>query len=480
VGLLEQVNHWCLHRLTDLNREILAKRRGAAAFTHEFGTDVLAYLPPPDLLSEGDARQLLVVLGLAGASVGRHYQEADASHRAIPGQAFAGLRVGATGEPFREYFARLAERTGTGHCGRDSFASLVRWNVPAVEVVWDGQVLATLGSVFEDGLVRTYTGAVDEQRFFGLLKASEVLEKAVNAQLMPLARGSVGLSDRSALSRIERAVVLLEALRELNNEFADRPVGEGLQVTHFMDVFRQFAVHWDTADIPPSGALDAEALIRDLLVGIDLPSYPAHVRRVSPGLLQEERVVLERLSQGPSLPRAALESAGCDPGALATMSVRELYELVAAHPVLAALYLLLTAHARVSGVHLRLSKKFLFEPQRVRDDAGLGDPGVVSNRAGTTGMDETRLDLLTRIRRQHLLTPLRALGSRTLQTLASPDTVLAPELRRTDVMVRFTGTALDPYDLGLPAQVGAHPHGRRAVLTLPPGAPEHCSSGWAS
>ena len=40
---------------------------------------------------------------------------------------------------------------------------------------------------------------------------------------------------------------------------------------HFMDVFRQFAVHWTADDIPPSGALDPEALKRDFLLGIGIP-----------------------------------------------------------------------------------------------------------------------------------------------------------------------------------------------------------------
>ena len=52
-------------------------------------------------------------------------------------------------------------------------------------------------------------------------------------------------------------------------------------------------------------------------------------------------------------------------------------------------YRLLTAHARAAGAHLMLSKKFLFKPQQQRDDAGLGDRPLVSNRAGTTGMNET-------------------------------------------------------------------------------------------
>jgi hypothetical protein len=66
----------------------------------------------------------------------------------------------------------------------------------------------------------------------------------------------------------------------------------------------------------------------------------------------------------------------------------------------------LKAHARVSGTHLRLSKKYLFEPQRIRDAQGTGDTGVVSNRRGTTGMDEGDLTRLTVDRRHPLLREL--------------------------------------------------------------------------
>jgi hypothetical protein len=54
-----------------------------------------------------------------------------------------------------------------------------------------------------------------------------------------------------------------------------------------------------------------------------------------------------------------------------------------------------------------LSKKFLFKPQRRRDEAGQGDRPLVSNRRGTTGMNELFLEKLTRARQEHLLAPLR-------------------------------------------------------------------------
>jgi hypothetical protein len=462
---VDATNRWCLDRMTTLNQDILQRRSRPENFPAELQDAVLRHLPAPAALPPRSAQQLLVLLGLAGAGVARHYQEANLSHRLQPDRAFAGLTAG-TGPAavaFGQYFTELADRTGTGHGPRDSFASLVRWNAPAVEVEWDGQILARLPTVFEDGLVRTYTGAVDEQRFFGLLKASEALERAINTELMPLSDGSLGLDDEPALFRIARAVVLLDTLRELNHDFADRPPDDGLQITHFMDVFRQYAVHWTAGDIPPSGALDPEALIRDLIVGIDLPDYPAHLHRIFPGLLQAERSTLTELLGRSSLPQAALARAGLRPDEVVTRPAPELKQLIVRHPSLAALYLLLNAHARAAGVHLLLSKRFLFDPQRDRERAGMGDPGVVSNRTGTTGLTETRLELLTRVRQHHSLSCLRVLPARTLEQLARPPAIRAGLTLTKGVLVRFTGSPLAAHDLGLPGSPPARPHSHPAA-----------------
>jgi hypothetical protein len=457
--LLDRVNRWSLLGMTALNRGILDGRITSENFVAEFQAGALAELPSPEDFTPVQAQRLTVLLGLAGASAGRHYQEAGPAHRATPAEAFRGLTVGSAQEPFVPYFARLAARTGTGHGPRDTYASLVRWNLPAAEVWWDGERLAVLPSVFDDGLVRSYTGVADEHRFFGLLKGSEALEHAVNQELLPLSDGSIDLLDDEARPRIARAVLLLDALRELNHAFSVRSPEEGLGVDYFMDVFRQYAVHWERDDIPPSGALDVEALIRDLLVGIALPSYPDHLRRMFPGLLDVERSTLTSLMERESLPAVALRQAGLDQVDLAAGSAPELGRLVVQFPVLAALHLLLNANARVAGVHLRLSKLFLFAPQRARERAGLGDPGVVSNRTGTTGMDESRLEMLTRVRHQHSLMPLHVIATRELERLSGVERLGGgrdhPGGRdhsgEPQISVRFTGSSLAPYDLGLPS-----------------------------
>lgn len=448
-----RVNAWVLTELARLNQDILARRRLPGELGAELARSVLADLPAPESLPVRQAQQMVVLLGLAGASLGRHYQELDSAHRATPERAFDPYPVGREAVPFLVYFGRLADRTGTGHCHRDSYVSLTRWNVPTTEVWWAGERIAVLEGVFGDGLVRTYTGTADERRFFELIKVSEAIELAINTALMPLSDATLDARDPRALDRVGLAAVLLEELRRLNAHFAALPAGYGLGADYFMDVFRQYAVHWRVDDIPPSGAVDPEAIARDLLLGVRAPAYVAHVRQLFPAFLNAERDLLTRLIGRPSVPDTILRSFGLDRSTLAGMPPARLRETVGRHPVVAALYLLLTGHARMSGVHLKIVKKYLFAPQRRREAAGLGDPGVVSNRLGTTGMDERYLEELTRARQRHALGCLRVLGGSELATLAGLGQVRAASAGLAS-LVRFTGPGAEPNQ---PVEWLAHP-----------------------
>jgi hypothetical protein len=389
---------------------------------------VLPLLPSPGALDPVGAQRLVIDLGLAGAAVARHHQEQDVRRKQHPETSFDGLSAGPEQLSFRAYFAALADRTGTGHYPRDAYASLVIWNVPDTHVRFRGQVLATLPGVNPDGHIRSYTDDAGERWFFDLVKRGQTIELAANELLLPLADGAVGLTGDEGRRRVRLATTLLEALRRLFVEFASAPVvapgtvppepseGEGLEPStvargmhpqYFMDVFRQFAVHWVTGDIPPSGALDVDALKRDFLLGTVEEHYVQHVERIMPALLDAERAQLTRLIGRPSLPDALLTSLGLDRAGLIALTGRQHGALAATHPALVDWYQLLSAHARAAGGHLMLSKRFLFNPQRKRDEAGIGDRALVSNRRGTTGMDESILDRLTRMRRDHPLAVLR-------------------------------------------------------------------------
>jgi hypothetical protein len=382
---------WLDDEVPRLNRAILAGDAPPGTLADRLRDEIVPRLPAPAELSERAARQLLVRLGFAGASVARHWQERTPDGKEHPERAFD--------REFRDYFAALADRTGTGHCHRDSFASLVRWNVGTIEVRRGDRVLAVLPGVFDDGRIRTYTGTTGEERFFLLVKQGEAVEAAINEAL--------GRSLQS-VAAVREATDLLGLLRRLLLEFAALPPEQSMPADHFLDVFRQFAVHWAVGDIPPSGALDPEALKRDFLLGIALPGYDEQVRRLFPALLTTERREIGELMGEPTLPQRLLTALGIGPDDLRLADPADLRRLIGEQPALIDWYRLLAAHARAAGAHLMLSKRYLFKPQRGREAAGLGDRKLVSNRAGTTGMNESYLERLTRARQEHPLAPLRA------------------------------------------------------------------------
>jgi hypothetical protein len=404
---LDRIGTWTLEELPRLNRAILAGAAPPGTLIDTLRDELLPGLPAPDRLSRIEAQQLLVHLGFAGASAARHFQERTPGGKEVPERAFDDLTTGDPGIPFQTYFAALADHTGTGHYYRDSYASLVRWNVGTVQVSLGGETIADLPGIFDDGRVRSYTGTGGEERFFVLVKRSEAVELAVNQLLEPLTYAGARLDAPDAVRRVRTATTLLGAMRQLFVSFASAPADQSMPAEHFMDVFRQFAVHWTPDDIPPSGALDPEALKRDFLLGIAMPGYAEHVRRLFPALLTEERVRLEELMAQPTLPQRLLASLGLDAATLAAADPADLRRLAAGTPALTDWHALLSAHARASGAHLLLSKRFLFKPQTQRDLSGQGDQHLVSNRSGTTGMTETFLERLTRARREHPLAPLR-------------------------------------------------------------------------
>jgi hypothetical protein len=403
----EQVGDWVLRELPRLNQVILQDHAPPELLLTELNEHVLAHLPEINQLSPLEAQRLVVNLGFVGASVARHYQEHSPGGPTHPELAFDGLLAGAEQIPFRSYFSCLAEHTGTGHYQRDSYASLVRWNVGTIRVLLGSEVVSELPGVFDDGRIRTYSGTGGEERFFLLVKQGEAVELAVNELLAPLTREHATLVCEDACRRVRAATVLLDTLRRLMRDFAALPSRQTMPAEHFMDVFRQFAAHWTLGDISPSGALDPEALKRDFLLGIAVPDYDQQARRLFPALLARERVEISDLMSEPTLPQRMLAEIGTDEGLLRDMDHGDLRRLVAHHPALIDWYRLLVMHARAAGAHLLLSKKFLFKPQRLRDEAGLGDRPLVSNRAGTTGMTETFLERLTRARQNHALAPLR-------------------------------------------------------------------------
>lgn len=435
----ERWNHWTLTELPRLNRAVLSGEFALDVLTARLRRAVLDELPPPRSFAPADARRMVVLLGLAGASVARHYQEADISRKARPTESFEHLQVGREATGFLDYFAELAAVTKTGHPPRDCYASLVRWNSPETRVEFDGATLATLPGSFPDLQIRTYTNDPGEVAFFELLKKSEAFELAVNEALEPIVGGQIDILSPEAARRGRAAVHLMNALIRVNQDFAAKtPECGGLRTGHFLDVFRQFAVHWRSGDLPPTGAQDPEFVRRDLLLGIDFPDYPRQVRRISAALLHDERSMLELCLGRRPLPALLFNAIGLSAADLGVPADR-LRGVVSEHRQLAVWYPLLAANAKFGAVHLMLTEKYLFKPQRDRDRSGIGDRELVSNRRGTTGMDEPLLVQLARARQNHPLRALSRLPGRDLAILAGAE---PDQAERADPPVaRFVATA---------------------------------------
>ena len=449
---LIRLEAWYRDELPRLNRAVL--QNGAPPASVADGLAAIApELPGPDTLSAREAQQLVIGLGLAGSSVARHYQEQD-----IRAQTASGTVV------------RRAARRPRPNCR--SRTTSPRWPPGPAPGTTGGTRTppwccgtcrpprsATGASCCPACPVSTperhiysYTGDPGETWFFELVKRGQTIELAVNGLLAPLAgRTTIGLASADGLRRVRLATTLLEALRLLFLEFADVPPGStGMQPKYFMDVFRQFAVHWQAGDIPPSGALDVDALKRDFLLGTADEPYRQHIERVLPALLDRERAELVRIMHSPPLPVTLLHRLGLDPTVLAALPVNQLAELARTHPALTVWYSLLSAHARAAGGHLALSKRFLFNPQRHRDETGIGDKPLVSNRRGTTGMDESILDRLTQMRRDHPLAGLRRTPIATARGAADFPIDGVDVVSTSGLFTRVAGTGTAPVTLSPP------------------------------
>ena len=177
-----RIEAWTLHRLPAINRAILARDATPEKLIDEVLCGPLRETPVAATLSDWQAKQWVVYLGLIGSSVARHMQERDLALKAHPARAFDQLTT-SDGIPFLAYMELIAQRTNTGHAARDTYASLVRWNAPNVEVSWQGTTYATIPGVFASDAIRTYTGSAGEALFIELLKKAEALEAVVNGFL---------------------------------------------------------------------------------------------------------------------------------------------------------------------------------------------------------------------------------------------------------------------------------------------------------
>jgi hypothetical protein len=393
-GASGQLTRWLEADLPRLNGDILAGRRPLSDLVAAVNA-AMAGLDSPTRCAVDECRRRLVALGMVGSSAERHSQEAGEP----PGAALRQLVVG--GWPFRKYVATLASRVG--HPPRDSLLTQVLWNAPAVSVYLPEAATPylTLPSVFADreGPI-TYSDDPGESHILLLLKRCVALEVAANDHLWPLCEGSLTLHGHQALRHVEAATLFLRAVRAELRLFTQRTE---FTAAFFLDVFRQYACAWDGEETysAPSGAHDPAAIARDILLGIGIDGFEAHVDHLFDVLDPPGQADVTRARSATSLADLLAKALKLD--GLAGISSEVAAELAFAHPWLANYYRLYQANGDVSAAHWALIYKYIVGPTRDREE----DAVVVSNREGTSGMGMDTLRQNVSARTNHPLSCLR-------------------------------------------------------------------------
>ncbi|MGW0915174.1 hypothetical protein ACWD1Z_25995 [Streptomyces sp. NPDC002784] len=408
-----RLNTWTLTEFPRLNQGVLFHGDPCESLVKALATQALPLLAEdPDTYTPAQAQQITVLMGRWGSACVRHHVEQGRIPVGDTSTLFAALDV--HGRPYRQYLARVAARTRTGHPDRDTYVSYFHWNPPTVHVRWAGQEWHAPG-VFGDGQTRTYTGDPRERQLLGFVKSAEGVELAANDLIEPLLGTESATDER--IARMTAAAGLLGTVHRLFAHFTRLPAGERMSPEFFTDTWRQFTNHWEPGDYPPSGAADTEFIARDLILGLDIPDYISYVRRLYPALLPDGQRRLSRLTGVTPLPRQVLARAGLDEESLNRATPDELTAIAAAHRELTACYLLLAENVRVATAHLNFARRFVFDLRRSRDADGVPDTTVMSSRIGSTGIRESFMDELKNARRHHPLTAFEKLRRSTLTAL---------------------------------------------------------------
>lgn len=437
---IKELHQWSVEQMPPLNNALLAREMSPDELVSILQPR-LTWSPAPETLRPAQVKQLIVLLGWWGSSLARHRQENQPQLLHTPHRCFEPLTVGTPSVPFIEYFHRLARRVG--HPRRVCLASMIRWNLPPTRVRWQGETVYTMPSAFDDGRTITFTDTVGELRFLELLKKCESVEVFANRFIRLVHDQEVAFDSPDALDALRSATTLLAVVRALMQEFGTTPPPEGLDIDHFLDVQRQFGVHWEVGDVPASAAQDTEFLKRDLIFGLEFPDYHRHVRRMYPALLDTEQQALTALMARRPLPLMLLDECGLTREALAAMPAQELLSTAHRHPQLVACHELLRTSAKLAGTHLRLIMKFLFKPMKVRAAAGTPDSALVTNYAGTTGMVERHLTDVTNARKTSPLADFDRLDRSELRAAAGLPQAVRVTSRDLPEIVHFvlpTGT----------------------------------------
>jgi hypothetical protein len=403
-----RMKSWALEHLPRLNAKALTGDLSYRRMAIVLNEALLSRTPRVATLSDEEALQMLVILGIIGSSVERHAQQqfikqestgegADFSHRgamSTPGKGLAALYVNQT-IPFLSYFQHVADIVGHPH--RDSVMTLNDFNGPGVEVRHPitGQSIYTLPALFNDGRFLTYSDNVSEVNFYGLIKQTLALQIVANQYIEYLQQPTTALDSREAIEAILTATYLIWAVKAKIIDFMNHKTFE---IDFFLDIFRQYACQWyaDRYLKPPSGANDAAALLRDVMLFDNLvppidgfPGFRGHVQEVCTVLLPEHRKQLNTAMGLDSVEARIFNRLGISKADFAELAGPSLSAIVQDSPWLLAYLQLYNAQRDMSRVHYALVLKYILRPKQSRD--AKDDPReyitIVNNARGTTGME---------------------------------------------------------------------------------------------
>jgi hypothetical protein len=388
---------WVQEHLPELNELAFNGSLRAEDLAAILSSKLLTRLPPARMLNTRQAWQVLIVLGCCGSSVERHAQQACVRRgkTAAAGTGLSWVTVRGGRQRFVEYFHQVADFVR--HPYRDTFATFVEHNGPTIRVFHPatGKVLHTLSAAFDDGAYLTFSANPEERQFILLLKECAALQGAANLFLEKLQGLAAPLHDRRAVNAALHAATLLLAVRAKLQEFMAK---SRFSAEFFLDVLRQYACPWSVSNPlrPPSGANDASALQRDVILFTDLipaqpgfPGFRSHVRRVFSVLTQPAIDRIERSMAAPSIEARLLVRLGKARLSACDRTAVEVDNLLAAEPWLPAYVSLFEAQSQVSRTHYATVLKYLVRPKQMRDQQA--DPReritIVPNTHGTTGME---------------------------------------------------------------------------------------------
>lgn len=411
----EQINRfksWVIKHLTTLNFQVFHLQLDPQIMAERINHDCLDQLPSPQSITEQEAIQLIILLGMIGSSIERHTQQQGLTQseanslsstsfeerliHIVPGQGLKLLKINCH-IPFLDYFKSVADRVG--HCHRDSVLSMMAYNGPAVEIKdpFCHKLHHRTDRYFPDGAFVTFTYTQTEISFFALIKMTMGLQEGANRSLEHLQEPDLSLESEAGIEEALRAAILMQAVKAEIVQFMNHAT---FCTDHFLDSIRQYECPWYAEKSeripPPSVANDPGALWRDVVLFDEMvpsagifPGFRNHVRSRLNVLMPEQISRINRALKTETLQSKIMRSINLTQATFDALDETQLLALLDDSPWLAAYLPLYNAQRDISTAHIGLMEKFFVRPKLSRDqlDDIREKKTIVDNKFGTTGMD---------------------------------------------------------------------------------------------